>query len=249
MSFGDIANRFKKHAEEQVVQPEKEMDYNELYTLRGRIVGVLIRDARVAKGYTAEHLAGILQVDTDTIIAWEFGNASPSLPQLELMAYALEVPVSHFFGATNTLVDQMAARNVDQNDYIRARDGMIGTLIRMAQQQANFTTEYLAEQCGLEVALLTEYQYGRIPVPLTHLTSIARALRVNISFFMDDGNRVGTFLEAQELFNTFLEMDSELRQFLTKPSNHRYIELAMKMAEMDIEKLRLIAENLLEITY
>ena len=56
-------------------------------------------------------------------------------------------------------------------------------------------------------------------------------------------------LEAQEMFDIFLQMDPETRQFLTKPSNHRYIELAMKLANMGSDKLREIAESILEITY
>src|SRR5574341_1481104 len=251
MSFSDIANRFKKHAEaEEAAKPaEKPMDFNELHKIRGRIIGVLIRDARVAKGYTLGQLADQIQISGDTLIAWELGDQSPGLPQIELLGYILEVPVSHFLDGTDTMTDQISQRMVNPAEYTRTRDGMIGTLVRLAQQQANFTTEYLAQQCGIDPPVLTQYQYGQVSIPLPHLTTIARALRVNPSFFLESEDRVGRYLEAQELFNTFLEMDPEMRQFLSKPSNHRYVELAMKLAEMDINKLRFIAEGILEITY
>jgi len=249
MSFSDIAGRFKKHA--QVAEPvqQKQIDYDELYALRGRIVGVLIRDARVAKGFTVENLAAMMRVHPDDQIAWEFGNAIPSLPQLELLAYWLEVPLSHFLSGTETMIDQMTRRNIEHEQYLEIRDHMIGTMIRQARDQMGYTSEYLAEQTGLPVDTLRAYEYGQASVPMTHLTTIASVLRVSLSFFMEGTNRVGKYLEAQEVFETFLQMDPEVRHFIAKPSNHRYIELAMKLADMEINKLRQIAESILEITY
>lgn len=248
MSFGDIANRFKKHA--QVEQAAvHEVDHEELYALRGRIVGVLIRDARVAKGYTVEHLAKVMDVPESDVIEWEFGRKSPSLPQIELIAYTLEVPASQFLTGTETLIEQVSQRHVDQPEYIQTRDHMIGALIRLQRDQMGYTVEYLAEQAHLDVNLLKQYEFGYQSVPLTHLTNIASVLRVNVSFFMEGSNRVGRFLEAEEVFEHFLEMDPEVRQFVAKPSNHRYIELAMRFADMEIDKLRQIAESILEITY
>lgn len=250
MSFSDIAGRFKKHAQatEPAVQP-KEIDYNELYALRGRIVGVLIRDARVAKGFTVENLAELMRHTPDQLLAWEFGSQVPSLPQLELLAYWLEVPLSHFLSGTETLIDQMAQRSIEHEQYLDIRDHMIGTLIRQAREQAGYTSEYLAQQTGVDADTLRAYEYGQQAIPLTHLTTLASVLRVNVTFFTEGTNRVGRYLEAQEVFETFLEMDPEVRHFIAKPSNHRYIELAMKLADMEINKLRQIAESILEITY
>lgn len=246
MGFGDIANRFRKQADVQVAHI---VDYDELYRLRARIVGVLLRGARVTKGFTVDHLAQQINAVSDEVVAWEFGNETPSLPQLEVLAYTLEVPISHFLEGTETLMDKLGQRMIDQGEYIQTRDHMIGTMIRLRRDEIAFTADYLAEQTGLPTDLLLEYEYGRRAIPLTHLTSIASALRVNLSSFLENTNRVGSYLEAQEMFDIFLQMDPETRQFLTKPSNHRYIELAMKLANMGSDKLRSIAENILEITY
>jgi hypothetical protein len=46
----------------------------------------------------------------------------------------------------------------------------------------------------------------------------------------------------------FAELSPELQDFLSKPINRPYLELAQRLSEMDVEKLRAVAEGLLEIT-
>lgn len=249
--FADLASRFKKQAEakaQQTAEKTKPVDFNELYTLRARIVGVLIRDARVARGYTVEHLAELLQTAPEQIVAWEFGDESPSLPALELLAYTLEVPITQLMSGTETLLEQMAKRMVNQQEYLSTRDRMIGVEIRLYREQAGVSLKQLSERTGLDETILTQYEYGQAAVPFSHLVSIASALRVTESAFLEGENRVGRYLEAQEAFELFLQMPPEVRQFIAKPSNHRYIELAIKLAKMDTSKLRELAESILEIT-
>jgi len=82
------------------------------------------------------------------------------------LAYWLEVPVSHFISGTETLIDQLAQRTLDQDEYLRIRDRMIGAQIRSGREDAGFTLEYLAERAGLEMLTLQRYEYGQIPIPL-----------------------------------------------------------------------------------
>ncbi|MFP4322443.1 MAG: helix-turn-helix domain-containing protein [Anaerolineales bacterium] len=220
----------------------------EVSALRARITGVLIRDARIAKGYTVEQVADVMGVGADDMVAWEFGQASPSLPQLELLAYWLEVPVTHFISGTQTLLQQLTQRALDATEYETLRNRMIGAELRGLRESAGFTLAYLAERVGLAPELLQAYEYGQRPVPIVTLTTLAQALNINITEFLEGTNRIGKFLQAQELQHTFQQMDPQVRQFVANPSSHAYIELAMKLAEMDTNKLRNIAENLLEIT-
>ena len=42
---------------------------------------------------------------------------------------------------------------------------------------------------------------------------------------------------------------NKMRAFLTNPVNISYLETAKKLSEMDVAKLRQVAEDILEITY
>jgi len=249
----ELASRLKrgmeaKAKEKSGARPQSEVDPAEVQAIRARITGLLIRDARVAKGFSMEHLAELMQMTPETLVALEFGAQSPSLPQLELLAYWLEVPVSHFLAGTETLSQQLARRQIDPAEYERLRDRMIGATLQALRTERGYTLDYLAQLTQLEPSLLTEYEYGRVGIPFIHLLELARALGATVNTFLEGQNRVGRFLQAQELFHEFLKMPPEMRDFIANPTNQRYIELAQRFAQIDTGKLRQIAEMLLEIT-
>jgi hypothetical protein len=39
-----------------------------------------------------------------------------------------------------------------------------------------------------------------------------------------------------------------MRQFILRPINRSYLELAMELSDMEVDKLRTIAESILDIT-
>ena len=76
--------RFKKARGEQNEQPEpKPMDFGESYRIRGKMIGVLLRDARLKAGRSLEDCSRLLRTTPNVIESWEFGDDIPSLPQLE----------------------------------------------------------------------------------------------------------------------------------------------------------------------
>jgi hypothetical protein len=46
-----------------------------------------------------------------------------------------------------------------------------------------------------------------------------------------------------------MELPEDVREFICKPVNLPYLKLAMRLSELSVEKLRAVAEGLLEITY
>jgi hypothetical protein len=55
-------------------------------------------------------------------------------------------------------------------------------------------------------------------------------------------------MTGQGLVEKFLELPDELQVFLTQPVNRPYLELAVRLSEMSRDKLRSVAEGLLDIT-
>jgi hypothetical protein len=54
---------------------------------------------------------------------------------------------------------------------------------------------------------------------------------------------------SEEAIRDFLELPVELRQFVAMPVNRPYLELAMKLSNMSRDKLRSVAEDILDITF
>jgi transcriptional regulator with XRE-family HTH domain len=60
---------------------------NEALAIRNRIIGILLRDARVSAGRTKQECATLLGVPVSTITAYEEGRKPISLPELEVLAF------------------------------------------------------------------------------------------------------------------------------------------------------------------
>jgi transcriptional regulator with XRE-family HTH domain len=247
MSFSDIAARMRKYADDKAERETVPRNFDELYVLRARILGVLLRDARQAAGLSPDECAAQIGINTDTLLEWEFGKQMPSLPQLELLAYALNVPISHFMG-TEMLLQQAQRRQINTHEYVALRGRIVGALLRAAREQQNLTPDQLAGDCGVSPAQIASFELGQRPIPLPVLVELAQVCRVNVSYFLEDGNRVGEFLVLQEDLKRFSDLPEPMRRFVASPVNQSYLELAMKLSQMSTQELRSIAEAILNIT-
>jgi transcriptional regulator with XRE-family HTH domain len=247
MSFGDISARFKKKQDEAAPVEPVERDHEEVHALRARIVGVLIRDARLAKGTHQHDVAAALGVTEETVRDWEYGTSSPSLPQLEVLAYYLGVPVSHFWNS-KTMSEAQQERTVPEEQYNELRNRLIGTKLLMARQDAKLSREELATMTGITPDQIEAYEFGRDPIPFPELTSLSSAVRKSITYFLEDSNRVGTWLKMQEEYQRFSELSPEMRAFVTQPVNAPFIDVAMRLSRLHVQELREIAESILNIT-
>ncbi|MBN1202963.1 MAG: transcriptional regulator [Anaerolineae bacterium] len=248
MSFSDIAARLRQHADDKEQQAAAPQNFGEMYILRARILGVLIRDARQAAGLSLEDCASQIGAAADTLNAWELGQQMPGLPQLELLAYTLSVPISHFFGTETMQHQKTEQRKVQPGEYTILRGRLIGALLRGAREQQNLLPEQLANEAGLTPAHITAYELGQRPIPVPILVTLAGACHVNMSYFLEDGNRVGDFLALQEDLKRFADLPEGMRRFVSSPVNQPYLELAMRLSQMSTSELRGIAEAILNIT-
>src|SRR5690606_1777487 len=180
MDFKDASSRFKKANKEQDAPQQKPMDFAESYRLRARMVGVLIRDARQSSNRTLEETARLLRVSPQQVEAWEFGDSVPSLPQLELLANYLGVPISHFWGM-ETISDSRANRTDPQQEYLALRDRMIGALLRQAREDSHLSLEQVSGASSIPVEQIERYELGETPLPIHELTVLANAVNRNVS--------------------------------------------------------------------
>ncbi len=228
----------------------------EALELRGRILGVLIRDARIHSGRTPEECARFLGVSPETFIAWEEGDRPISLPELEALAYFLNVPLSHFLSDDPQLLGEPPDANIPE--FLALRHRIVGVLIRQAREEAGKSLEDLARLLDCTPEQIEAYEYGELPIPLPELEVLAHALDCPMERFLDQGGPLAQGVlqeqrparsEEDPALRAFRELPPQIQEFVLKPINRSYLEIAMKLAEMPAGKLREIAEGLLEITY
>jgi len=248
MDFKDASARLKakKGNQEEQSQP-KTHDFATSYALRAKMIGVLLRDARLNAERTVEDCAYLLRVPAEEMLAWEFGDAVPSLPQLELLAYYLGVPISHFWG-TDTL-EAKHGRHVDiQLEYIALRNRMIGALLRQSREELNLTVEALSLNSHIPVEQINRYEMGELPIPMHELTVLAGSVNKNTSYFLEGSGHIGEWLAVREEWKHFTSLRDEVREFAANPRNIGFIEIAIMLSKMPTEQLRDVGASILDIT-
>ncbi len=76
--------------------PAEEPDYAAVLTLRNRIVGALLYNAREQAGLSIEELAQRSDIDSEQLQVYEFGERPIPLLELEKLAKALNVSLDYF---------------------------------------------------------------------------------------------------------------------------------------------------------
>ena len=219
---------------------------DEKSSMRARILGVLIQDARRHAGRSVEQCARAVNLTPEQFQEAEQGGRVLSLPELEVLAIYLNVPMAHFWGA-KTLND---TPEPDYADILALRQRIVGGLLKQARLDAGRSKEEVAEQLGVSPETLDRYEQGQDQIPFLHLEETARFLDVSMDYFLDDERGPLGRHEAQnEMNRNFQELPPEIKSFVSHPVNIGYLQTAMRLSEMDAEKLRNIAAGILEITY
>ena len=248
MDFKDLSAKFKKaNPGPEAAQP-KPMDFAESYRLRAKMLGVLVRDARVNGDRSLDDCARLLRVPVSEVEAWEFGDRVPSLPQLELLANYLGIPIAHFWG-TDTFDNDKNSHAIDaQIQYLALRDRMIGALLRQAREESGLSVEALSETSNIPVEQLNRYELGEESLPMHELTVLASGVNKNISYFLESSSYIGQILSALQEWKHFTDLPDDIRQFAANPLNVGFIEIAIMLSKMPTDKLRQMGESMLEIT-
>jgi len=246
MSFEDFAARMKAKSKSRD-NDEKTYDFSESYRIRAKMIGVLLCDARLSAARTVEDCARLLNVSPAQVELWEHGDETPTLPQLELLAYYLDVPVSHFWGM-ETLKISRGGREDIQPEYVRLRGRMIGALLRQAREETGVSLEALSETCGIPVDQINGYELGEPTPPMHELSVLAASLKKGMEYFLESSSQIGELLATREAWKHFSELPEDVRAFAADPINIGFIHIAVMLSKMPADRLRQIGASILDIT-
>lgn len=242
----NIGARFKKIQEQQAEQQTDELDIDEFYRLRAKMLGVLIRDARMHASRTEEDCARIMGISIEEYAAWEYGDLTPTLPELEVLAFYLGIPVSHFW-SQNTLKEEYTEESRTEDEYIKLRTRIIGAMLQQAREEAQLSLEDVAQEASLPIERVRAYEMGE-PIPMHELNVLARAVNKTMPYFLEGSGQIGQLLASRENYQKFLELPDEIRDFVSNPVNKGFVEIAIMFSQMPTEKLRSVGASIVDIT-
>ncbi len=224
------------------------MDTRSQITLRTKKLGVLIRDARLAARRNIDECARAVGVTKGVFRSYEEGNRAPSLPELETLVYYLKLPIHHFWGQSSISDDAPPTEPLNLPRLVEVRQRMIGALLRQERNNASLSIKALTQETGISGARIKAYELGERPIPLPELEALLTALGARVDTFFDQSGPIGQWMNDQNAMKQFLDLPKELQSFVCQPVNRPYIELAVKLSSMSTDKLRSVAEGLLDIT-
>ncbi len=216
--------------------------------IRNKKLGALIRDARQASGKNPEECARIMGVSAELFAAYERGEHAPSLPELELLALHLSVPMEHFWGDVSRAESRSLAETVDRGRLVALRQRIIGALLRAARLEAGLSVQAVTEKVGISPQQVIAYELGKESIPLPVLETLGELLKRPVKDFLDQHGPAGVWAAQQRAVKSFTQLAPELQAFVSKPVNRPYLELAQRLSEMSVDRLRAVAEGILEIT-
>ena len=215
--------------------------------LRKKMLGIRIRDARVTARKSVRDTAEEIGVPTALLNAFESGRRPITLPELEALAYAYDVPIRHFLRDSQFL-SAGRREKIDLSRLVNIRQKMIATKLRQLRAERNARLGELSKKTGLSIARIKSYEAGAKPIFLLDLENLAIALEVEVDYFLEYFGPVGQWAQDRESDEQFQKLPPDIRQFAAKPLNEAYIRLAMRLSDLPVSRLREFAETLLDIT-
>ena len=224
------------------------MDYKLAISILSKKMGVLLKVARTQRGESKKSCGEIIGVSSRTITKFESGERSPSLPELEVLAFYLDIPLENFW-------EEVAPGQQDRMEEIKnlekrleLRNLKIGASLRKYRQEAKLSMKEVAEKLDITTYRLKSYEKGAFPVPVAELNALARIYDHELSEFIVESGPIAAWAHSKRVTKDFVNLPEELQDFVLKPVNRPYLEIAVKLSKMNVDQMRDVAERLLDIT-
>lgn len=224
------------------------MDYQLAINILSKKMGVLLKTARTQKGESKKTCGEIIGATSRTISKYEAGEKSPSLPELEVLAYYLDVPIDCFWeDIVSADQDKMEAlKNLEQR--MELRHLRIGASLRKFRQDSKLSMKQVSEKIGLTSYRLKSYEKGKFAVPVAELKALLSLYDQELGELVIGTGPIADWAHAKKAGAAFVELPQDLQDFILKPINRPYLEIARKLSQMSVDRMRDVAEGLLDIT-
>jgi transcriptional regulator with XRE-family HTH domain len=213
--------------------------------LHAKKLGVLIYNSRIVSHRTVDECASFLGIDVQQFKNYEKGISSPSLPELEALAYFLNFPIDHYWGNQIQPTDNLASFQSSENLRQDLRNRIIATKLRMARKNADISFKQLAKASSIPTSQIKSYEMAKQPIPLPELEILGSILELPIEGFLDNIGRIIAWRNEQEVYQRFSKLPPSIQTFITNPDNLQYVEILIKMSKIPEDKLREITEKVL----
>jgi transcriptional regulator with XRE-family HTH domain len=203
--------------------------------LRAKMLGALMREARLDSGKSLKETASLIGTGSSTLSSYEHGRKSISLPELEILAYHLDIPLRHFLAPSHEQMEEDRAINPEIMVVLRQR--MIGAMLRRSRGEKDISIRQLAQLVDMPPSRISSYERGERPIPIPDLQSLLNVFEIQMEVFMNHDGPVGVWHRNQRAFELFSQLPQELRDFFNQPGHEPYLRIAARLSHLDLNNL------------
>jgi len=226
------------------------MDSSQAIAIRNRIIGILVKRARLGAGKSQRECGDFLGCSPFVFSQYERGRKGMSLPQLEALAYFLDVPAASLWDEAYPEPDDPRAESLPVEQMLLLRRKILAVQFRQCRQSAGLTQKQLGKLLACSANMISQYERGKREIPLAELEIAAEQCGRALDSFLDDETiPLGQVEQDRSALAQLNELPPDVREFVLRPTNALYLRIAMLLSAMKADSLRQIAETLLDITY
>jgi transcriptional regulator with XRE-family HTH domain len=225
------------------------MDALQAIAIRNKIIGVLVRRARLRAGKSQKDCAGFLGCSPFVFRQYEQGEKGLSLPELEALAFFFDVPPASLWDDSQPLPEDPAASALPMDQLLLLRRKILAVQFRQCRIAAGLAQREVAELLGCSPSMVSQYERGRRDIPLAELERMVEVCSRSLDEFLDQTIPLGQGEQERRALARLDELPADVRDFVLNPTNLLYFRIAILLSALRADNLRQIAETLLDITY
>jgi transcriptional regulator with XRE-family HTH domain len=224
-------------------------DSKQAIAIRNRIVGALVKRARLKAGKSRRECAELLGCSPFAFSQYEQGRWGLSLSQLEVLAHPLNVPLANLWDDSSVPADGPENDPATLRQAMLIRRKILAVQFRKCRRAGGLTQKEMGDLLGRSTGIIGRYERGECDIPLAELEVVAGRCGKALADFFEDQPTSPSQAEVR-LHSTgdLSELPPDVRDFILKPTNALYLRIAMLLSSMKADSLRQIAETLLDIT-
>jgi transcriptional regulator with XRE-family HTH domain len=226
------------------------MEIPQATSIRSKIIGVLVKRARLKAGKSQRECAQFLGCSPFTFSQCEQGRQGLSLPQLEVLAYLFDVPAASLWDDGCAQSEEPPAEALPLAQMMLLRRKILAVQFRQSRQAAGLTQRELGQLLGRTADMISEYERGKRDIPLAELEAAAERCGRGLDDFLDEQTiPLSAAEQDRQALARLSELPPDVRDFVLNATNALYLRIAILLSSMKADSLRQIAETILDITY
>ncbi len=219
------------------------------FSSRAQQIGRKLNIYRETRRLRVSEVAALLNISPSRYKSYETGSQIPSLPELEILAINLNIPITTLLSHDEQSGEVALMDPIQTTKFMQLRQRIIATRLKKALEEAQIPRVEIATALHIKPKELSNYLSGKKPIPIAMLETLCRIATIALQSLFGTHGTVGERLSQAERTSGFKQLPADLQDFIAQPINRPYVDLARRLSNLPVDKLRSIAEGLLDITF